>query len=555
MILSMEQTNSESLPSIFKLSSLCNILPYFGYLHEWKNLLESISTKTNHFWNENRAALMHWGKDYKQEAWLICDEEFIINKGIPQNLELFTLSTNWFDWMDHKKIENNWINIRLITILLNKLNTNNEIVIDQNIMSRLKSITIWAEREAEESTPSPMCTSVTSNIAKFDEDKVADLWKHIYEKVQSRRVVLKKNEDNIIEVNSVVPHFILDLEDYNLLSRKYEKVKDNFSCPVDNWICKPASLWWWPFKIIRKMNLYKFKSLTEEASEEITRKIWDLSTTKIIKQLKISRMINNFSSFENLLKLKEVIPNTAIVFNFEYDKNESQDPSWEFEMNGKEVTYVFKGREWNFEKIDNWVDDYYWYFSDIKRIKNSSYVVLKMNLFFWSNLAIKERSWVDDWRKLVIDELKKNTETNDDLFIIADLNNIAINLSLSKIEEYYSILKYFKHIIIWILLSDLRNKKLIKKINSLPMQYYYELITNYYKDTKYDFLNLIDPRFENLSIRYLLYPYEIKIKRPKSTSNEPVSKWSITTINRINRQMIKTDSEYLKQFYMNKDLA
>ena len=191
---------------------------------------------------------MHWGKDYKQETWLIYDDqEFIISKGIPQNLELFTLTTNWFDWVDSKKEENNWINIRLITILLNRLNINNAIVIDQYMIKKLKSITIWTEHEAEESTPSPMCTSVTSNIKKFDENKVVDLWKHIYEKVQSRRVVLKKKEDNIIEVNSVVPHSMPESEDYNLLSSDYEKVEDNFSCPVDNWICKPASLWWIPF--------------------------------------------------------------------------------------------------------------------------------------------------------------------------------------------------------------------------------------------------------------------------------------------------------------------
>ena len=380
MTLLMEQTNSKSLPPIFKLSALCNILPYFGYLHEWKNLLESISMGTNQVWNENRVALMHWGKDYRQEIWLIYyDEEFIINKSIPQNLELFTLTTNWFDWFSNrKKIGNNWINIRLVTLLLNRLNINNAIVIDQHINNYLKSITIWTEHEAEESTPSPMCTSITSNIMKFDEDKVADLWRHIYEKVKSRRVVLKKKEDNIIEVNSVVPHSMLENEDYNLLSSDYEKMKDNFSCPVDNWICKPASLWWWPFEIIKYMDQFKFGSLTEETSKEITRKMWVLSTTKNIKQLKVSRMINNFSSFENLLKLKEAIPNTEIVFDFKYIKTESKDLSWKFRMNAKEVTWMFKEREWNFEQIGDWINDHILYFSDIKPIENSSYAILKM---------------------------------------------------------------------------------------------------------------------------------------------------------------------------------
>ena len=56
-------------------------------------------------------------------------------------------------------------------------------------------------------------------------------------------------------------------------------------------------------------------------------------------------------------------------------------------------------------------------FFDIKPIENSSYAILKMNWFNWRNLVIKERSWVEDWRKPYIDVLKKNTETNDDLIL------------------------------------------------------------------------------------------------------------------------------------------
>ena len=550
MTLSMEQTNSEFLPPIFKLSALCNILPYFGYLHEWKYLLESISMGTNQVWNENREALMHWGKDYKQETWFIYDKYkgFIINKSIPHNLELYTLTTNWFDWDDKEKEENNWINIRLITILLNRLNTNNAILIDQYIVNSLKSISIWTEREAEESTPSPMCTSVTSNIKEFNEDKVADLWKHIYEKVQSRRVVLKKREDNIIEVNSIIPHSMLESEDYNLLSSDYEKVKDNFSCPVDNWICKPASLWGWPFKFIKEMDQYWFESLTEETSDEITRKIWDLSTTKNIKRLKFSNMIDDFSSFENLLKLKEAIPNTEIVFDFKYIKSTSFPPSWNFEMNSKAVTCVFKGREWNFEQIYHGDENYFWCFYDIKTIENSNYVILKMKQFNLSNLVIKERSWADDWRKPFIDELKKKTETNDGCFIIANLNNLEKDFDLKDIEDNSYIFKYFKHIAVWIQSYELKNKESIEMINNLPKQYHYELKTFNIEDVKYDLLNLIDPRFEHLLIEYSEYPYNIKMKRPKSTSNELVSKLNITAINKMNRQMIKTDSEYLKRF-------
>ena len=117
-----------------------------------------------------------------------------------------------------------------------------------------------------------------------------------------------------------------------------------------------------------------------------------------------------------------------------------------------------------------------------------------------------------------------------------------------EIEKYSPILKYFKHIIISIWLYELRDKESIEKINNLPKQHHYEVRAYYYKkDAKYDSLNLIDPRFEDLSIRYQEYPYQIKLKRLNSKSNELVSKLSITTISRMNRQMIKTDSEYLKE--------
>ena len=304
------------------------------------------------------------------------------------------------------------------------------------------------------------------------------------------------------------------------------------------------------FKILNTIDPFKFESLTEETSEEITRKILDLSTTKYIKQLKVSNMIKDFSCYENLLKLKEVIPNTVIVFDFKYNQTESQNPSWYIEISGKTVTCVYKGSELDFEQIDKWGDDNIWSFNDIKQIENSCYAILKMNEFIWYNLVIKERSWIDDWRRPYIDELKKSTETNDDLFIIADLNNLILPFWLNKIEYYSPIFKYFKHIIIRISLYDLRKKKLVDKINNLPKQYHYEVRSYYYKGVKYDFLNLIGLRFENLSIKYIGYPYEIKIKRSKrsnSTPNEQVSKWGITAINKMNRQMIKTDSKYLKE--------
>ena len=78
------------LPSIFKLSVLINILPYYGYFHEWKSLLVQINTTTNDIWKDNKNTFKHQGKEYKKEIQLAIVEDEI---EIPKNAELLKLIT------------------------------------------------------------------------------------------------------------------------------------------------------------------------------------------------------------------------------------------------------------------------------------------------------------------------------------------------------------------------------------------------------------------------------------------------------------------------------
>ena len=71
----MESISTKKLPPIFKLSLLSKILPYFGYLHDWKRILESINKKTNDIWDQNKEQLKYLGRDLKLSLHL--DGKFI----------------------------------------------------------------------------------------------------------------------------------------------------------------------------------------------------------------------------------------------------------------------------------------------------------------------------------------------------------------------------------------------------------------------------------------------------------------------------------------------
>ena len=66
----MERISAKKIPPIFKMSVLCNILPYYGHIHRWRRLLEKISTKTKEIWDQNREQLMYIGRDFKRDIEL-----------------------------------------------------------------------------------------------------------------------------------------------------------------------------------------------------------------------------------------------------------------------------------------------------------------------------------------------------------------------------------------------------------------------------------------------------------------------------------------------------
>ena len=191
----MESISTKKLPPIFKLSLLSKILPYFGYLHDWKRILESINKKTNDIWDQNKEVLKYWGRDLKRSLFL--DSRSIkFSKNILLKAELFNFQTERF-FKFHLGVRKTEGKIKLLKIdnlilkLCKQLNEDNAIVFQ--ILNWINDeIFLQTRTEIAEMIPSLNCTSSILNIKIFEDSQAQDLWKFITDSIKSKRVIVKK---------------------------------------------------------------------------------------------------------------------------------------------------------------------------------------------------------------------------------------------------------------------------------------------------------------------------------------------------------------------------
>ena len=90
----MEESSRGGLPPVFKMSLLSKILPYFGYLHQWRRLLTEINKETEEIWEENQEIFVYTGRDYKEERSFQSDLKYYgeIRRSI---IELFQITEKW----------------------------------------------------------------------------------------------------------------------------------------------------------------------------------------------------------------------------------------------------------------------------------------------------------------------------------------------------------------------------------------------------------------------------------------------------------------------------
>ena len=332
----MESISNKKLPPIFKLSLLSKILPYFGYLHDWKMILESINKKTNDIWDQNKEVLKYFGRDLKLSLFLENSMiEFLEN--ILLKAELFKFQTKRFfefHWGTEKTlglIKELEID-SLILQLCNQLNEDNAIVF-QKWDYKTDDIFLQTRTEIAEMIPSPKCTSSILEIKEFEDNQAQDLWKYITDSIKLKRVIVKKNENNTFEVDSITSHHFLNLKDYNIL---YEEVKERlatyYSCPVNNCICKPKTLLHFNF--------------SNEISEKQIDEIWGQSLLENTHRLEIIGDVKTLSKISYLSWIKHQFPKLEILFDFYSRRDDIEwDEDDEIYINSRLITLIANGEE------------------------------------------------------------------------------------------------------------------------------------------------------------------------------------------------------------------
>ena len=504
----MESISTKKLPPIFKLSLLSKILPYFGYLHDWKRILESINKKTNDIWDQNKEQLKYWGRDFKLSLDLdyspIKHSENILLKA-----DLFKFQTERFHEF-HRVTEKTLSDIKelkidsLIFQLCNQLNEDNAIVF-QKWDYDIDDIFLQTRTEIAEMIPSSKCKSSILEIKEFEDSQVQDLWKYIADSIKLKRVIVKKNKDNTFEVDSITSHHYLDWDEYNIFNEEArERLVTYYSCPVSNCICKPNILW---FK-----NEY-----LNELSEELIDEIWGLSLLKNAHQLKVDKDVKTLSEINNLSRIKQQFPKLEILFDF-YSRRDDIKWHWYYwiDINSRLITWVANGEEWIFHirGDDKWCVGE---IVDLEFNEKENIAIINWGCIKLPNVILQTNSKSEIKYQALVDKLKEKTRLENSQYIIVDISTLELWTDDFKIKKYTTIAKYFK--LINFKINESEYEENIEKINKLPKQWSLKiLIDNIHKFINSDALNIIDQDFNQIIVESLRF--KIKLIKSNSKSRE-----------------------------------
>ena len=501
----MESISTRKLPPVFKLSLLSKILPYFGYLHDWKWILESMNKKTNDIWDQNKEVLKYWGRDLKlslhlEESWIKLSENIMLKA------ELFKFQTQWFVQF-HKETEKTKGKLSkgkidsLILQLCNQLNEDNAIVF-QKWRYNTDEIFLLTRREIIEIIPSSNCTSSILEIKMFEDNQAQDLWKYIADNINLKRVIVKKDEYNTFEVDLITSHHYLSLKDYSIFNKEVkERLVTFYSCPVRNCICKP-----------KKLFLYNYSS---EISEEQIDEIWGLSLLDNAHRLKVIENVETLSKINYLSKIKKQFPKLEILFTF-YPRR--HDIEWDeydrININSRLITWVAKGEEWIFHISG----DGQWYVDRIVNLEfneKENIAIIKWDEIMLRNILLETNCQSEIKDQTLIYNLKEKTRIKNDKYIIVDTGALELQTNAFKIKKFTTIAKHFKFINIRINETESEFKEEIEEINKLPKQWSIQIkIKNIQSFVNSDALNLIDQDFN----RIIVESKEFKFKLIKSNS-------------------------------------
>ena len=343
-------------------------------------------------------------------------------------------------------------------------------------------------------------------IKMFEDNQAQDLWKYIADSIELKRVIVKKNENNTFEVDSITSHHLLNRIDYNILNEEVrERLATYYSCPASDCICKPKILW--------------LENEYIKLSEELIDEIWGLSLLENAHRLNVNKNIKSFSEINNLSRIKQQFPKLEILFDFDSWRNNIEwDEDDEIYINSRLITWVANGEEWIFHISgdDKWS---VYKILDLEFNEKENIAIINWGRIWLRNVLLQTNSRSEIKDHTLINNLKEKNGLENDKYIIVDTSTLELLTNAFKIQEYTSIAKYFKFINIRIKETESEYKEEIEEINKLQKQWSIWIKINNIKDfVNSDALNLIDQDFNWIILES--WPFNIKLIKSNSRSRK-----------------------------------
>ena len=302
----MEIENKWKVPLIFKMSLLCCILPYYGHLHRWRRLLETLSSKTREIWNQNKDALIYWGKDFKSNIEInyknYQDIENKIQSSKRSWLDLFSLSL--FSNAIWKRID--------FSIFISNLEENEAVIFNpHNDLFKDYQIIYWKKDKIPDILPAVLCPSFKSEVKKFNGSELNRLRHFFINDPYIKSVVVERNQDEVSVYTVMSQTLKLKFNKFNYnywdLKSYYKHTNQNQIWEVSDWVCKPKR-----FRVCW-INFNDINSIITDASKICkTNDIKFWINSKYNKDLSLDKTLNNLKKYRITFWAK------PIQFNEEY---------------------------------------------------------------------------------------------------------------------------------------------------------------------------------------------------------------------------------------------
>ena len=416
-IIFIENFNSKLLPPIFKFSMLCRILPYYGFLHEWR-VLQQFNTKTKAIWDDNIDAFIWSGKNCRVILRFSRASEI-------QHLNINQL--NYFEtWMFASPFENKAE--ELIVWLVNKLGYRDVLVIEQGKFVLCNRVVFWQEQELENTVASLRCHHTKTTLLESDESNQISDAELIRRYLDSKDLIIRKSNRQISIHYVKSTHLQLEWNSHSFVTNTFKSYNE---CDVDECTCKPKSVSissWYLTKHGHTLlqDFTWFKNLSELSLHLCVN--W--STL-----IKLSSILNKL--VKPKIKIKVMLKEISNDLKFRYTKNK--------------VIIVFSGTVCTFESIHP--PSIQGRVVDIPAAENTNYTVVNLrgrqDFILNYSRDFRNNNIEGDW----LDILKDSTNLTDDKYLIVEKDTLEWDVNIedivNNIEQFSCCRSVYINNILW----------------------------------------------------------------------------------------------------------